>query len=71
MLNTLPDCDVPTEDDMINTPLIQVRSRKQETLRPSAQVHHHLSKKASLQHRLSADSTSLGAGAGPACRGPL
>lgn len=46
MLNTLPDCDVPTEDDiLINTLFIQVRGRKQETLRPPAQVYHHLSEK--------------------------
>lgn len=49
MLNTLPDCDVPTEDNiLINTLFIQVRSRKQKTVRPSAQVHYHLSKKVSL-----------------------
>lgn len=49
MLNMLPDCDVPTEDDiLINTLFIQVRGRKQETLRLSAQVHHHLSEKARL-----------------------
>lgn len=49
MLNTLPDCDVPTEDNIqINTQFIQVRSRMRGTLGLPAQVHHHLCKKASL-----------------------
>lgn len=31
MLNTLPDCDVPTEDDiLINALFTQVRGRKQD-----------------------------------------
>lgn len=49
MLNMLPDCDEPTEDDLlINTLFIQVRGRKQETVRLSAQVHHRLSEKMRL-----------------------
>lgn len=33
MLNTLPDCDVPTEDDILdNIIFIQVKHREQETM---------------------------------------
>lgn len=53
MLNKLPDCDVPAEDDIwVNTLFIQVQGRKQETLRLCSGSPP---KPTSLLHQLCAD----------------
>lgn len=69
MLNKLPDCDVPAEDDIwVNTLFIQVQGRKQETLRLCSGSPP---KPTSLLHQLCADGRRLGAGARSACGGTL